>query len=521
MKQLIFKISMGILPILIFFKSFGQINLVPNGDVETITNCFNWVVIPKPPPCSPWLNMSNINIGTYANACANTVPYPSAAYVGVPYNTFSVKNYQYAHSGNGYLAFKTLNSNSPTLVKSFRGYQEVQLTSSLKAGKKYYCGFYVVLTDSSRYATNNIAMSITKNMQVQDTSGGQNGNLTASASVFNYGNPVIKDTQNWVLVSNIYTATGGEQYITIGNFKENNETTIDSSFNNSIVPLAVYCLDDVFVYELNSSYNLQANAGRDTTITTGDSAFIGTYTNGIDSIKWQILNSNNTIDSIRPGFWVHPTANTCYVVTQTVNGYTSSDTVCVTVQPLPLKFLKYELRSTSETRNGINEQQVTSNWFTANEINVSHFFVQRSTNGKDFTIIGKVNAKGASYNEYSYVDNSPLVEGLGVVYYRILSVDKDGKTSFSETRTIELRSTNFEVRLFPNPSKDVVNIECKEGIKEVKIIDCLGREMLRQAQHDGNVHHLSLNINHYPKGLYIVQVITKNGEVKSEKLLIE
>ncbi len=494
--------------LLVCSNCIGQQNLVPNYSFEQYANC---PVLYNAPPPSPWYNPTNYDLGCYYNACS------SSPETGVPYNIGGggvMGGYQYARTGNAYIGLYFFFDGN-----DMREYVQVQLKKILKPSRRYYAECFVSLTNLAHYGCNNIGMLFTNTAVYVDTINYTDGVLPANPQVLNKGNPVITDTLNWVKVSGIFKAQGGEQYLTLGNFKHDSQTT-----HIQVQPTgyfgASYYVDDVSVYGLDS-FNLKADAGRDTTITIGDSAFIGTYTNGIDSIKWQILNSNGTIDSTRPGFWVHPTTNTCYVVTQTVNGYTSSDTVCVTVQPLPLKFLKYELRSTSETRNGINEQQVTSNWFTANEINVSHFYVQRSSNGRDFNIIGEVNAKGASYNEYSYVDKSPLVEGLGVVYYRIMSIDRDGKVSYSEVRIIEVRGTNYEVRLFPNPAIDVVNIECKEGIKEVKIIDCLGREMLRQAQHDGNVHHLSLNIHHYPKGLYVVQVITNKGDVRNEKLIVQ
>ncbi len=192
---------------------------------------------------------------------------------------------------------------------------------------------------------------------------------------------------------------------------------------------------------------------------------------------------------------------------------------------MPLKFLKYELRTTSETRNGINEQQVTSNWFTANEINVSHFFVQRSSNGKDFTIIGKVNAKGLSYNEYSYVDNSPLVEGLGVVYYRILSVDKDGKTSFSEVRELIINSSSLNINIYPNPVTNgsftvtLPKSSANEALNWfITVTDVYGKVVL-EKQVAAAESKFSINA---PNGLYIATLFNKaSGKQLTNKIVVQ
>ncbi len=470
-----------------------------------------------PPPKKFWYCASNL-VSDYANSCSNSVSW------GVPNNIISGgDNYQYARTGNGYLTEWVLNF--PPYNNS-RTYYQTKLKDSLQKNKNYYCEFYLVFANNGKLKSNNISALLTKTAIYVDTINFPGGVLHANAQIYNYGNPIINDTLNWVKVSGIYEAQGGEQYLTLGNFKDDTATQYYASQPTGYNGAAIM-IDDVSVIPLDS-FCLKADAGRDTTIKVGDSMFIGSLTNGLDSIKWY-ANGTTLIDSTRPGFWVKPTTtgSYIYVLQQTVNGCFSSDTVYVNVV-LPLKFLKYEVRSTSQTRNGINEQQVTSNWFTDNEINVSHFYVQRSSNGRDFVTIHKEQAKNQALNNYSFIDDfsdllpSPVGEGLGVrLYYKIVSVDKDGKTSFSEVRIIEVRGTNYEVRLFPNPAKDIVNIECKEGIKEVKIIDMFGKEISHFVRNDGNVHHLSFNIHHYPKGVYVVQVITKNNEVYNQKLMVE
>ena len=74
--------------------------------------------------------------------------------------------------------------------------------------------------DSCGIATNNIDMWVTETAHYTDTIADPLGLtiIPANPSVYNYGNPVIKDTQNRVKVSIIYVAQGGEQLITIGNF---------------------------------------------------------------------------------------------------------------------------------------------------------------------------------------------------------------------------------------------------------------------------------------------------------------
>ena len=114
-------------------------------------------------------------------------------------------------------------------------------------------------------------MLFTKNAVYVDTANAV-ALLPANPQITNYGNPIIKDTQNWVRVSGIFKAQGGEQFLTLGNFKDN--------LNTSYVTIqptgyqgAGYYVDDVAVYALDS-YCINADAGRDTSITQGDSIYI-------------------------------------------------------------------------------------------------------------------------------------------------------------------------------------------------------------------------------------------------------
>ena len=73
-------------------------------------------------------------------------------------------------------------------------------------------------------------------------------------------------------------------------------------------------------------------------------------------------------------------------------------------------------------------------WQTASEKNTQSFIVQRSSNGVNWTDLASLNAAGENTqtNSYSYQDKNPFP---GMNYYRIKSVDVDGKTSYSLIKT--------------------------------------------------------------------------------------
>ncbi len=484
--------------LLIFNSGFSQTNLVPDYSFEQYTVC---PTLGTPPP-APWYEPTNYGGAGYFNGCSGDL------YTGIPSNTSSSGCYQYPRTGNAYIGLFYLNF-------GMRNYVQIKLNKTLIANKRYYCEHFVNLPEGARFACNNVGMLFTQTSVYVDTANYSYGVLPANPQILNYGNPIIIDTMNWVKVSGIYTAQGGEQYLTLGNFKYDSNT-VKKEVNPNGYYGAGYIIDDVSVYELDS-FNLKADAGRDSTIHIGDSVFIGSLTNGIDSLKWQIQNTGIAIDSTRPGFWVHPLANTCYVLTQTVNGFTSSDTVCINVQPLPLKMLGFTAMY-QPTPSPSKEGNVLLQWQTANEINVSHFNVQRSLNGRDFINIGKVVANNKSYNEYGFIDDIKDLElGIRNLYFRIQSVDFDGQKQYSTIQQITIKHQTPNIVLFPNPAKEFVTVECK-GAKELLIIDYLGRTI---KQYNHPTEHQTINTKQLTKGVYVVKVFMNNGDIKTERLIIE
>ncbi|CAF3773672.1 unnamed protein product [Rotaria sp. Silwood1] len=191
-----------------------------------------------------------------------------------------------------------------------------------------------------------------------------------------------------------------------------------------------------------------------------------------------------SIDTTLTNTFISPLATgTCFSVVCAAR-YGNGNTIAshITSNILPLKLLSFTTQKESNT--------VLLNWQTAKEINVSHFNIQHSVNGKDYTIIGKVNAE---------------------------IVDKDGSKQYSVIRNVELGISNTGVKVYPNPAKDIVTIECA-GAKELLVVDYLGRTVF-QSTVDRQL--LTVNTKQFTKGVYVVKVVMKNGEVKTDKLVVE
>ena len=182
---------------------------------------------------------------------------------------------------------------------------------------------------------------------------------------------------------------------------------------------------------------------------------------------------------------------------------------------VPVKLVKYEVRSINETTR--NQKQVTNSWTVFNEINVSHYNIQRSVDGNDFKTIGQVKATNAT--NYQFTDLLTFKHLPVVIYYRLMMADNDGKTDYSIIKQINLSQlTDKPINLFPNPTKNLVNIECN-GAKEILIVNYLGKTVSTKKVIENQI--AIFNMQGFAKGVYLVKAIMNNGAIKTEKLIVE
>lgn len=89
-------------------------------------------------------------------------------------------------------------------------------------------------------------------------------------------------------------------------------------------------------------------------------------------------------------------------------------------------------------------------WSTLNEGNAKYYFVQHSTNARDWTTLGTVAAAGNSNEtqDYQYLHNNPA---NGINYYRILQQDVDGRQDISKVVSLQWIS-KINLLVYPNPA---------------------------------------------------------------------
>ncbi len=199
-------------------------------------------------------------------------------------------------------------------------------------------------------------------------------------------------------------------------------------------------------------------------------------------------------------------AGTADITVTTADGsFTAVSQITVT-SVLPLQLISF----TAKLENG----KADLRWKTENEINVSHFDIERSSDGNRFDKIKEL-ASGSNGN-YGIVDAAPL---KGYNYYRLKMVDKDGKFTYSNVEVIRsFTDAKFSVMMYPNPNNGLLVVEPSQSDKPitVSIFDQQGR-LLVVKQITGKT---PIDIHHLANGIYAVRFMN-NEFKKTEKLIIE
>lgn len=179
---------------------------------------------------------------------------------------------------------------------------------------------------------------------------------------------------------------------------------------------------------------------------------------------------------------------------------------------LPLRLLSF-----SGVLHGVDAHL---NWTLADVDDLRHFEVEHSTNGQDFGQIATVFPNGTTTFTHHHRQLSK-----GVHYYRLLMVEKDGQTSYSQVVVLMVDAQKTIITgLIQNP---VVGGQARIGVfsernqqAEVVVMDLSGKMLLRQkvplltGYNEPVVSVLPL-----PAAMYKIKVQTQDGVSKTMSMV--
>ncbi|RYD87421.1 MAG: T9SS type A sorting domain-containing protein, partial [Sphingobacteriales bacterium] len=178
--------------------------------------------------------------------------------------------------------------------------------------------------------------------------------------------------------------------------------------------------------------------------------------------------------------------------------------------PLPLTWISFS----GEALERANKLQ----WVTANEINTSHFDVERSSTGLFFQSFGRIAAAGNSTSDrrYNFLDSITN----DTYFYRVKQVDRNGRFSHSSVIRIA-RGSDYPVNAlsaFPNPFNDGLTLRLRKPAAvatqwQVSLLDAGGHRLLRKEVEVGlgQTEVRLSGLDAIPAGTYFLQVAGTDG----------
>lgn len=183
--------------------------------------------------------------------------------------------------------------------------------------------------------------------------------------------------------------------------------------------------------------------------------------------------------------------------------------------PLPIELLSFKALCTTNV--------VELKWTTATETNNDYFTIERTLDGVNFEMLGKITATGNSnqITNYSFVDSTPFSFGQEqrVRYYRLKQVDFDGQwEAFNFISCLCNTKELFTPLIYPTLASDNINIEfCfAENVDiTLQIFDDTGRlrhrEIIAASKNAQTIK--SIKIHELNAGMYYLQLISGENRI--------
>jgi hypothetical protein len=144
-------------------------------------------------------------------------------------------------------------------------------------------------------------------------------------------------------------------------------------------------------------------------------------------------------------------------------------------------------------------------WTSALESNSSHYEVEKSTDGKNYTVIGTVRAAGNSYVDLNYTFSDSKLSTAS--FYRLKMVDIDGNTGYSKVVYVNTGAGGTStLSVFPNPFRSEIQLKgvsaAEVNKQNIKVFNVSGKEVGYRINGSNSI----LIDAGLPQGVYILRV---------------
>lgn len=168
----------------------------------------------------------------------------------------------------------------------------------------------------------------------------------------------------------------------------------------------------------------------------------------------------------------------------------------------------------SKTNNNV---QLT--WSTDQELNRSHYEIERSFDGREWKSIALIFSaeNGTVVNSYRYEDKNVSNE---VFHYRLRLVDMDGRFTYSSVKTIRSTETVSAVKIYGSEKKVIIDLNASpQSDILVSVINNSG-QVITQKSYRNPSTKINVDLGSIASGTYVVQVTDKKGLSEVKKVVL-
>ena len=164
-------------------------------------------------------------------------------------------------------------------------------------------------------------------------------------------------------------------------------------------------------------------------------------------------------------------------------------------------------------------------WSNLTERDIATYFVERSLNGSDYSIISQQLPKSNRDDKARYTNFDPN-PAPGANYYRIKTIEKSTKIIFSKIVKVEIDRPVQNFTIYPNPlagnHRTLTIAGIRQGAYYLQIVNATGQLVYQKSlSNQGNIDTQFLDLpSHIKKGFYNV-IVTGDSYRQSKSFIVQ
>jgi hypothetical protein len=190
--------------------------------------------------------------------------------------------------------------------------------------------------------------------------------------------------------------------------------------------------------------------------------------------------------------------------------YNSSDVITINIDPnctpLNAEVFNFNIR--------LNNNKAQLTWDSRNEEGLLHYEVEKSKDGRNFSYVGTVTAKGSGSASYLFNDAEDISTKT---YYRLKLVSNNTST-YSNILSVSNIKSALEITNLINPFDSKISFQLLTSATEevqVQLLDALGHQIISRkllANKGSNAIRLDLPVN-LQRATYLLRVVSASGTI--------